>query len=784
MKLRPQQAEIAGYRGGLLAVSAAPGSGKTHTLAALAAQLIREGVVPPDSEVLVVTFTHSAVEAIRSRIRRALAEQHLPAEGFRVLTLHSLAHQIVRERPDLAGVPTDFRIDDELSSRQAMLTAVRDFVRAEEDYWRSFLPPELAGAQRAEVEERWRETTQRIGAEVTRLAKNLRWTPAELRMRIAGNWVAAAEAGDEAPPVSPFLRIGAAIYERYERILSAGGRLDFDDLIWRAIIALNNDDDYRRRLARRWQFILEDEAQDSTPLQEEILESLVREHGNWVRVGDPNQAIMTTFTASDVRLFRDRFPRRLGVRGISLSQSGRSAQPIIDLANRLVDWATHHHPEPEVRQMALSKAARIAPVAPDDTQPNPPATESMIHAHAFDTGETEAQRIAQSAVSYILRYPDRTCGVLAPTNAFGRLIARALEEIQSRYPGRTLFEDQLRNTLRIRVVAGVLGQALRFCGQPANTAALVGLRRALQELAALDRRADQDNEETDEPPARRVEEARPAYDDGLNERRINTLLRSAKVERLLFPDPLDEPALPARVPVGADEQRAIDQLASLAAKWARASTLSPDQIALVVAHDVLRRTEDLAAAHSMALSLRRYAEANPNAQLGELADQLDDIAANRQKYLSDSLLGETSFQPTAGVITVTTMHKAKGLEWDRVYLTSVDQIEFPHQVEGAFRGEQWYLEGRDPATEARMQLRALYERSADGAAHRTPLPTERDLIRQARLEYIAERLRLLYVGVTRARRDLILTWSRERGGQPNRPALAIEALVLEGPHSH
>ena len=60
----------------------------------------------------------------------------------------------------------------------------------------------------------------------------------------------------------------------------------------------------------RWHTILEDEAQDSTPLQEHILSLLGRDHNNWVRVGDPNQAIMTTFTASDVRFFRQYEPGR------------------------------------------------------------------------------------------------------------------------------------------------------------------------------------------------------------------------------------------------------------------------------------------------------------------------------------------------------------------------------------------------------------------------------------------------------------------------------------------
>jgi DNA helicase-2/ATP-dependent DNA helicase PcrA len=112
------------------------------------------------------------------------------------------------------------------------------------------------------------------------------------------------------------------------------------------------------------------------------------------------------------------------------------------------------------------------------------------------------------------------------------------------------------------------------------------------------------------------------------------------------------------------------------------------------------------------------------------------------------------------------MHKAKGLEWDRVYLISVDEVEFPHSADGGFRGQLWYLDGRDPALEARTQLEALAGQRA----------ARSDLIRAARLEYIAERLRLLYVGITRARRDLRISFSRQRRGQPVNLALAVRML--------
>ncbi len=368
-RLRPQQADIAAYRGGKMAVSAVPGSGKTHTLSALACELIatppppleRRAVSDPPlevggvSEILVVTFTNSAVDNVRARIRRMLGERGLPDAGYRVFTLHGLANSIIKERPDLAGTTSDYRVDDELSGSKAMPEAARWFIQQERAYWLSFLPPDLTQQQRFQVEDQWTDQTIRLGYEVTKLAKNLRLSPVEVNRLIA------SEQGSRratsctshlrtSTPASPFLKIGAAIYERYDAILKIGRSVDFDDLIWGAIRALQNDDAFRKRLGERYPFILEDEAQDSTPLQEEILGLLSRDHGNWVRVGDPNQAIMTTFTASDVASFARSSCAMMCV-SKPLAVSGRSAQPIVDLANRLAGWSARRTPNPKCGAM-------------------------------------------------------------------------------------------------------------------------------------------------------------------------------------------------------------------------------------------------------------------------------------------------------------------------------------------------------------------------------------------------------------------------------------------------
>ena len=96
------------YKQGLLGISAVPGSGKTWTLSQLAVKLILTTDLEPEQEILIVTFTNSGADNFSSRIGEKLRQNGLmEGFGYRVRTLHGLANDILRERPDWLVLPND-----------------------------------------------------------------------------------------------------------------------------------------------------------------------------------------------------------------------------------------------------------------------------------------------------------------------------------------------------------------------------------------------------------------------------------------------------------------------------------------------------------------------------------------------------------------------------------------------------------------------------------------------------------------------------------------------------
>ena len=148
-----------------------------------------------------------------------------------------------------------------------------------------------------------------------------------------------------------------------------------------------------------------------------------------------------------------------------------------------------------------------------------------------------------------------------------------------------------------------------------------------------------------------------------------------------------------------------------------------------------------------------------------------EIARNQRRFagFDEDDLG---FEPPAGKVTVSTMHRAKGLEWDRVYLMGLNNYSFPSgQPQDTYFSEKWFVrDSLNLEAETLAQLEAL----TGSDAYLEGVATE-----QARLDLVKERLRLIYVGLTRAKQELVVTWNRGRqfANRPdNQPAIPFVAL--------
>ena len=152
------------------------------------------------------------------------------------------------------------------------------------------------------------------------------------------------------------------------------------------------------RLRERWPYILEDEAQDSSQLQEDLLRKLAGEGGNWVRVGDPNQAIYETFTNANPR-FLANFLDTPEVESRELPTSGRSCAAH-HRRGQLTWWTGRWQATPcprPARPCAFPTSSPPRPATPRSTRPTSPRA-VYLHQKGFRADkdeEEEARKIAE-----------------------------------------------------------------------------------------------------------------------------------------------------------------------------------------------------------------------------------------------------------------------------------------------------------------------------------------------------------------------------------------------------
>jgi len=720
INLRPGQREVAEYRGGLLAVPAVPGAGKTTVLAHLAADLIQEGLHKP-GRILIVTVMNTAVSNFSKRIGDFLEERGLSrTAGYEVKTLHSLAMSILKERPEFLMINQNFQVIDESFQRSLIDYFTREWMAEHKELWESqikiakgnntWYPKALAG---------WEKGIRDMFFTSIKHIKAARLTADELESYL------------EKLEDSSYLKWCLELYKAYDRELGRNGWLDFDDLIVQALRLLEEDPGVRERLQDRWTFYFEDEAQDSNPLQEEILKILSSKSGNLVRVGDSNQAIMGTFTAAEPEIFRS-FCRRQDVEIKSINYSSRSTRQIIDLANHLVDWVRSCYPQEECR--TALEGQYILPVGDDDPFPNPVTNGYTIAVRKFKSYKDEIKQLAQWAGEHVKNKPEFTVAILAPTNYMLEDMKKELEHLH------VPIEEIEKLTSRQLGTVKSVELALRYLAEPHKVKLLVDL---LEHQLGM--------------------ELNYAHKEMLE-----SLFKRYTPEQLLYPigGRLPWREIPEEL---ADPQTyaAFMDCLNAVKRWLDASVrIPPDELVLYLAEDMGLEADELDLAHNLALLVRQKMREKPGCLLYDIARELKTLKGPLEHFLK-VVNDQKGFEPKKGVVTLSTVHKAKGLEWDTVYMIGVTSYEYPSTVNDKFKGNCWYLEddASDPISIIKAELKSLRGEIV------------KDPIYASKIDQISERLRLLYVGITRARRNLLLSYHKKNMyGKETRPSAALKEL--------
>lgn len=278
---RNDQKEVLNYKEGKLAIAAVPGAGKTTILLALIIKLLEQNI--PSENIFVLTYMESAAKHFKEKLMQYCPDiKVLP----NISTIHGLCLKILKENSNYVKVNLDpnFQICDELNRKNFIYEAL----------FKSNLKEEEFSKYEKAI------STTKLNPDV-----------------------------DLSLPDKNF-KIFKRFFDNYNKILYENSMIDYDDMLYYAVKLLEENPQILKSYQKICKYIIEDEAQDSSLLQQKLLNLLAKKNGNLIRCGDPNQAITTTFTSADTKGFIDFIENN---KNVKMNFSQRCAKAIYSFAN-------------------------------------------------------------------------------------------------------------------------------------------------------------------------------------------------------------------------------------------------------------------------------------------------------------------------------------------------------------------------------------------------------------------------------------------------------------------
>jgi DNA helicase II / ATP-dependent DNA helicase PcrA len=664
--LNEPQREAVTHGEGPLLILAGAGSGKTRVLTHRIAFLIYTDQAQA-GEILAITFTNKAASEMRERVERLLGHG---TRGMWVMTFHSACARILRAEAQRLGYTRQFTIYDQADSRR--LT---------------------------------KRSADAVGVDPKR------YTPAAIHNQISAAKNRLIDADSYRQQVgSPFEEMIADVYDIYERDLQRMNAMDFDDLLFRVVNLLELFEDVRERYRNTFRHVLVDEYQDTNHAQYRLLQLLVGGgrppqrggpapgdrptysgpigHRNLAVVGDDAQSIYS-FRQADIRNildFSDDFP---DARVVKLEQNYRSTETILRAANAVI--ANNRGGIAKRLWSELGQGEQIRLRVLDDE-----------YAEArFVIGEI--QRLLNDDPTH----PSRAeIAVLYRTNALSRVLEETLtrEDIAYQVIGGTKFFERAEIKDAIAYLSLIANPAdvvsfTRVVNSPRRGIGQTSLARVLACATSLDIPVWEAAAQPEQVPglgAAAVKALRRFMDTMEDLRELAGMPPVGSGEGAARED--DEPGAAQREDdePGAD-QRGVpvgDLLEALLSQTGYVEALEAERT--IEAQGRIENLEQL-------VEGARTFDAQAAAGEDTLAAYLQEIA----------LVADADSRSDEGLVTLMTLHNAKGLEYPVVFITGCEDGVFPHS-------------------------RAIEEGGLE------------------------EERRLFYVGITRAMRQLYLTHARRR----------------------
>ena len=485
----------------------------------------------------------------------------------------------------------------------------------------------------------------------------------------------------------------AKLYRSYDEILRGNDAVDFDDLLMKTAQLLQRDEEVRGNLEDRYRYVMIDEYQDTNHTQFVIADKIAAKHQNICVVGDPDQSIYG-WRGADIANILDFEEQYADATIIPLGRNFRSTGHIVSTAATLIE----HNQKRKDKKLYTDL---------EDGQ-KPEVLSVMDEHDEADAIVKEAVRLQDSGVLL------KEMAVLYRINALSRVLEDAFRDAGLSYvvARGTAFYDrkEIKHALSyLRLIVNPQDDVAfsRIINMPTRGIGATSLNR-LREFASSH-------------GVGLLESASMvSKDHGFTARAVNAMHKFAEI--------LNQWQIDGR---SVESLTAAGSLADLVERVIRESGLEEMYGKTPMEEDLerLQNLEELVSAATEFEENRVEDEAMQPAPSQLLFEFLEQVA----------LVSDTDFiDPEIGAVTLMTLHAAKGLEFDFVAITGLEEGLLPHD-------------------------RSLYDE-----------------------DQMEEERRLCYVGITRAKRHLLLTSARRRTqrGLSNRTIESRFIKELSGEHMY